>query len=276
MAEETPPVVEVPAVATPPEPAAAPVPSPEDAEAAELGKILIASGITKDKVNDVLEAPGALAALRYAVQNNPKEFLAMLERTDPASGEKFLGAMADTFVERYGGKEAVAGKDGKPDPNANLMTEIAALREKTQRLETEQARRDNAAALAATQERYRSRVDDIFEQKDVKELGLTKAETKALRARLDSELSADPTVVQRVSKGNFVDVPTTFKRIAEEWAGDKKAQVATDKAAREKAERGAFPSFQSGPADMPEIPSATFDNWDATEDAFAKALAGAR
>jgi len=110
----------------------------------------------------------------------------------------------------------------------------------------------------------------------VKELNLTKAEVKALRARLDSELSADPAVVQRVSKGNFVDVPVTFKRIAEEWASDKKAATEADKAAREKIAAGSLAGFQSGPGEMPEIPASTYDSWDATEDAFAKALAGAR
>lgn len=242
----------------------------ENTEAAEIGNILLNSGWTKDKINDLIEAPGALAAMRYAVENNPKEFLNMLERANPEIGRKFLQDMADTFVERYEPAKKPVKAD-KSDVSNELMEEVKALREKTNRLETEQARRDAAAALASTQERYKARVEDLFGQ--LKDLNLTKSETKALRARLDSELSSDPTVVQRASKGNFVDVAPTFKRIVDEWGADKKAQAEAEKTGRDKQQKGALPDFQSGPNFTMDVPTATFDSWDATEDGFAKALA---
>lgn len=245
-----------------------------DSEAAELGSILLQSGITKDKVNELLEAPGALSALRYAVENDPAEFLKMIEKASPAVAQNFHQKLADLYVERYDRPETK--KTDKTDASSELMQEIKALREETNSLKTEQARRDQAAALASTQERYRSRVDDIFGQIP-KEVVLTKSEQKAMRAQLDSELSKDPNIVARCSKGNFVDVAPTFKRIIDEWANDRKEAAAADKTAREKQQRGAFAEFTSGPNPFAvDVPSATFDSWDATEAGFAKALEGFR
>lgn len=245
----------------------------ENPEAAEIGSILLESGWTKDKINELLEAPGALQSLRYAVENNPKDFLNMIERVNPQLGQKFLQTMADTYVERYEPAKKTA-KSEKTDVPAELMDEVKSLREKTERLETEQQKRDAAAQLASTQERYRARVDDMFGS--LKDLNLTKSETKALRARLDAELSSDPTIVQRASKGNFVDVPRVFKSIVDEWGADKKAQVEGEKTAREKTAKSSLPGFMSGPEFTAEVPAATFDSWDNTIDGFAKALNGAR
>lgn len=258
-----------PAPKSEPEPTATPEVKLDNAEAAELGNILINSGYTKDKVNELLEAPGALAALRYAVENDPKEFLSMLQRANPQAADKFLQSMADTFVDRYDAPKPKT--NGKDEPNSELMAEVAALRDKTNRLETTQAQRDAAAQQAATQQRYNARVDDLFGQ--IKEMNLTKSEQAAMRARLDKELSADRAIVQRASQGNFVDVPMKFKQIVDEWTSDKKAQADAEKTARERQQKGAFPEFQSGPSPAQiSVPDATFDSWDSTEAAFAKAL----
>lgn len=243
-------------------------------EAAEIGRILLESGVTKDQLNDILEAPKALAALKHTIQNDPAEFLKMLERTDPTTGERFLESMADTYVSRYSDKGKAAGKSSDDAKNNDLMREIEALREKTTRLETEQQRRDAAVALAAAQQRYESRVDDLLGQKEIKDLNLTKSEVKALRARLNSELSADPNAVQRVSRGNFVDVPQTFKGILEEWASDRKAQAEAEKAKRDGVNSKGYNEFSSGPNPFMnwDVPAEVSASWDATEDGFAKAL----
>lgn len=251
-------------------------PTPEvktdNTEAAELGNILISSGYTKERVNELLEAPGALAALRYAVENDPKEFLSMLQRSNPQVADKFLQTMADTFVDRYDAPAPKKAAAKTEDGNSELMAEIAALRDKTNKLETEQQRRDVVALQAATQQRYSARVDDLFGQ--VKDMGLTKSEQLAMRARLDKELSADQTVVQRASKGNFVDVAPTFKKIVDEWVSDKKAAIEAEKTARDRQQKGAFANLSSGPNPfMPvNVSDSTFDSWDNTEAGFAKAL----
>lgn len=256
-------------------------PAPEtptvDPEVMEIAQILRGSGVSKEQVNDLLSAPKALESLRYAIQNNPQEFLNMLDRTDPQTGEKFLEAMADTYVNRYGDKGKPAAK-GKEEPNGELMREVEALRETVGRFQTEQQRRDQAAALAQTRQRYDARVDDLIGQPGVKELGLTKSEVKAIRARLDTELSRDPSAVERASKGNFVDVPRTFQTIIEEWASDKKAASEAAKAQRERAAKGAFADFPAGPNPFMnvELPKGTSDSWDATEEGFAKALESVR
>src|SRR5271166_1802427 len=97
-----------------------------DPAAEELGRILLNSGITKENVNDVLAAPQALAALRHAIQNDPQEFLKMIERSDPRTGEKFLDALTDVFVKRHASDDP-PNKDGKDDPNKGLMSEVKAL-----------------------------------------------------------------------------------------------------------------------------------------------------
>ena len=244
-------------------------------DAAEVGRILLDSGYTKEQLNDLMEAPKALAAIRHQLQNDPAEFLKMLERTDPKTGERFLESMADTYVSRYADKGTPAGKS-KDESQSDLMREIEVLREKTTRLETEQQRRDAAIALQAAQQRYNSRVDDLLGTKEIQDLNLTKSETKNLRARLNSELASDPSMVQRVSNGNFVDVPRTFKGIIEELANDRKAQSDAEKEKRERAERRGFPEFESGPNPFMNYkpPEAAAESWDATEDALAKVLGG--
>lgn len=258
----------------PPEPEPPKAAATVDNEATELGTILLQSGITKDKVNELLDAPGALSALRYAVENDPAEFLKMIEKASPAVAQNFHQKLADLYVERY--DRPAPKKADKTDDNSDLMQEIKALREETTSLKNDQAKRDQAAALASTQERYRSRVDDIFGQIP-KDVVLTKSEQKAMRAQLDSELSKDPNVVARCSRGNFVDVAPTFKRIIDEWSADRKAAVEAEKGAREKQQRGAFSELTNGPnAFSIDVPATTFDSWDATENGFAKALEGFR
>lgn len=245
-----------------------------DPDAAEIGRILLESGVTKDQLNDILEAPKALAALKHSIQNDPAEFLKMLERTDPTTGERFLESMADTYVNRYSDKGKAAGKSTDDAKNNDLMREIEALRETTSRLQTEQQRRDQAVALATAQQRYESRVDDLLSQKEIKDLNLTKSETKALRARLNSELSSDQNAVRRVSSGNFVDVPQKFKGIIEEWASDRKAQTEAEEAKRKGVQKGGFNEFAAGPNPFMnwDVPAEVSASWDATEDGFAKAL----
>ncbi len=246
-----------------------------DPEAVEIGRILQSSGVTKDQVNELLQAPKALEALRAAVQGNPAEFFNMLQRTDPRSEENLLEVAADRYVQRYGDRAKPTGKE-KPDANSDLMREVEALREQTNRLLTENQRRDEASALAATRQRFDARVDDLFSQDGVKQLGLTKSEQKAMRAQLDVELSRDINAVQRASKGNFVDVAPKFKEIVEGWAADKKAASDESKAQRERSSKNAFSEFNAGanPFMNIELPVGASDSWDATEAALAKALGG--
>lgn len=244
-------------------------------DAAEIGQILLDSGYSKDQLNALMEAPKALAAIRNQIETDPTEFVKMLQRTDPALGNRFLESMSDTYLEQN--KHLLdKGKDsGKPSGDAqnnDLLREMQALREKVAASETREQRRETAIAFAAAQKRYDSRVDDLLGQKDIKELNLTKAETKAIRARLGAELSSDQNVVQRISNGNFVDIPRTMKGILDEWAGDRKAASESEKTARERAEGRGFAEFESGPSEYFKPAADTFDSWDKTEDALAKAL----
>lgn len=246
-----------------------------DQEAIEIGRILRESGVSKDQLNALLEAPKALEALKYSIQNNPAEFLSMLERTDPRTGERFLETMADTYVNRYGDKGKASGK---PNGDTNeLQRQLEAQQEQLNSMRSEREQERARAAFAVAQQRYNARVDDLFGLEGVKNLGLTKSEEKAMRARLNADLGADQTVVERISRGNFVDVPKAFQGIIDEWATDKKAAVEAQKAQRDRATKGAFPEFQNGPNPwMVDIADKTFDSWDATEEGFAKALQGAR
>lgn len=241
----------------------------DNKDAAELGQILIDSGYTKEQINDLLQAPNALQSIQFMVRNDPKEFLAMLERTDPTAAKAFHEKMADIYVERYadkGGKPAANGKEA----DQSLMQEIAALREKVTQSETREQQRENAAALTRLESQYRGRVDEAFNKiKEATEL--TKSEERSLRALLDSELATDSVAKARISKGNFVDVPTKLNTIIRDWTADKKAAVEGEKSRRENASRRGFSEFQAGPGPI-DLPKGFEDTWDSTEEAFAKAL----
>jgi hypothetical protein len=244
-------------------------------DAAEIGQILLDSGYSKDQLNALMEAPKALAAIRNQIETDPQEFVRMLQRTDPAVGNKFLESVSDTFLEQN--KHLLdKGKDsGKPSGDSqtnDLVRELQALREKVAASETREQRRESAIAFAAAQKRYDSRVDDLLGQKDIQELKLTKAETKAIRARLGAELSSDQNIVQRISNGNFVDIPRTMKGILDEWAVDRKAASESEKTARERAQGRGFAEFDAGPSEYFKPPAGASDSWEATEDALAKAL----
>jgi len=246
-----------------------------DKEAAELGQILIASGFTKDNLNIALEAPQALSAMRGMIENNPQEFLNMLERTNPDAAKNFHEKMADLYVERYADKAPANGSSKSAD--SELMREVQVLRSETQALKSEREQERTQAAMAQVQNRYNGRVDDLFNLDGVKKLELTKSEQKALRSDLSAELAKDPAVVRRISNGNFVDVPKTFQGIIESWAADKKAQAETAKNQRERSNTSAFPDFPSGPNPlMVDVPQETFDSWDKTEEALGAALARMR
>lgn len=241
-----------------------------DAEASEIGRIMLQSGYTKDKINTVLQAPQALDALKFTIENDPEGFLRMLEQANPKAGEKFHEVMADVYVKRY-------GADGKPaaaaaDKNAPLMAEVAALREELNSVKTERQSERNAAAMASIKSRYDARVEDLFGQIPT-EISLSKSEKAGMRALLDRELSTDPSIVQRVSNGNFVDVAPTFKKVIDNWSADRKALVEAEKTAREKSSANASGVVFDGPNPfMVDIPKGSDESWDATEAALAKAL----
>jgi hypothetical protein len=243
-----------------------------DPAAAELGAILANSGWTKANVNDLLQSPTALESLKNMIQNNPQEFLNMVERADPRAAERLLDTASDEYLRR---NESKGGKS-KDEDSSGLQREVETLREKTNRLEADQQRREQAIATQAMRQRLDARVDDLLGQ--VKDLGLKPSETKNLRARVYTELASDATVAQRVSNGNFVDVPRVFQTLIDEKVADQNAAVQAEKDKREGVQRGAYPEFSLGaqaniPPDLLEKSSGS---WDDTEAALAKALTGTR
>lgn len=270
-------VVDPPVKTEPTEkPATDPAPTVQataDKEAAEIGKILLDSGFSKDQLNDLMAAPSALNAIRSMVTNDPQEFLKMLERTDPDSAKNFHEKLADLYVERYADKNPPATSGAGKQGDSELMREVQALKSETNALRTERERERLAASMAQVQNRYNSRVDDLLGTKEVKDLGLTKSEQKAIRAQLNAELANDPNAVKRVSNGNFVDVPMTFKGIIESWAADKKAASETAKGQRDRTSNSAFPEFPSGPNSfMVDVPANVADSWDNAEEGLGAAL----
>lgn len=242
-----------------------------DKDATDIGRLILESGYSREQVNDILQAPNALASLRQIITENPQELINLLDRTSPDAAKKLLDTAADVYVKRYGKEDAPAAakSDSKTDPS--LMAEVASLRETVQGFQNEKAAAQNAAAMAAVKSRYDARVDDLFGQLP-KDMGLTKAETKALRARIDAELASDATVVTRVSRGNFVDVPHKFKAVIDEWANDRKAAVQAEKDRRDGVDRNASAEFLGGPNPFLPADTSFTESWDATEDAFSKAL----
>lgn len=249
------------------------VTDPALAEAAEIGQILLNSGYNKTQINQLLEAPNALQSIRALLDTDPKQFVKNYANANPAGASKLRDAIAEEYVELFadkGDKKA----DGKPQ-DSELMQQVRSLTDRVASFETQEQRRQAAAALASTQARYNARVDDFFGQDGIKNLNLTKTEQKAVRALLDKELASDTAAVQRVSNGNFYDVAPTFKRIIEDLANDKKAASEADKKQRDNVQNGASFTFQGGPESL-KIPEAISDSWEATEEGLAKALQNAR
>jgi len=242
-------------------------------EAAELGRILLDSGVKKENINEILQAPAALQNLRHIIANDPQQFVRLLEQSNSATAENFLKGVTDLYVERYADKGKPAGTGNAAD--STLMSEVSALRSEVQGFRNTEQQRQSSAALAVTQQRYDSRVEDIFSQDGVKALGLNPSEKRGMRALLDAELARDPNAVQRVSNGNFVDVAPKFKNIIEGWAADRKEAADTQRKARETVERGANFTFPGAPSPL-DIPASVSDSWEATEEALAKAFSTAR
>jgi hypothetical protein len=247
---------------------------PAEAEAVEIGKILLNSGYSKAQINDLLNAPQALNTIRALIDNDPKQFIKQYALSNPDGASKFRDAIAEEYVELYGDKGAKKADSGKP-ADSQLMSEVADLRNKVTSFETREQQRQAAANMASTQQRYNARVDDFFGQDGVKALGLTKSEQAGMRALLDKELASDPTAVQRISNGNFVDVAPKFKHIIEGWAADRKSAAEAEKKQRDNVQAGANFTFPGGPADI-AVPQAASESWEATEEALAKALQNAR
>lgn len=265
-----------PAPATTQEPApvtTSPAPfTAQDTEATALGRVLMESGYTQAQLTDLLAAPQALQSLRHIIENNPSELVAMLERNNPEAAKRFLEETSDAWLQRN--RQFIPPTEGgKPvDKSSELISEVESLRSELNQVKTREQQRAQQATLAQVQSRYTARVDDLFNQLP-KDIGLTKTEQTALRAYLDKELANDPVAVGRVSQGNFVDVPRKFQSIIEGLATDRKAAAEADKTARETAKRGAHTEFTSGANPfLIDVPSGASDSWDATEEAFGKAL----
>ena len=234
-----------PATPTTPEPAKA-----ADPDAAEIGRIILESGFSKEQVNQLLEAPGALQAMKYQIESNPVEFLNTLARSNPQLAQKFQESLVDDYVNKYAPKDAPKAA-GKAAPNTELMDEVAELREKLNSVTTEREREKHQAAMAQIGARYNARVDDLFGQLP-QGLNLTKTESKALRAQLQAELSEDPTIVQRINNGNFVDVPRKFQTLVEGLAKERKEASEAEKTKRDQKLKQASVEFTNGalPVDL--------------------------
>jgi hypothetical protein len=223
-----------------------------DKEAAELGKLLLDSGIGKDQVNDVLQAPQALAAIRYMVENDPQEFIRSLERTNPGAGENFLDKLSKLYVDRYSKGDSTVGSDKKDAPNAELLAKIGELSEKVNGFQTAAQQAANASAQAQVQARYNARVDDLFGQLPADKVPLTNYEKELIKGKLSNDLASDSNAVKRVYNGNFVDVPTRFKSIVEGLVQDRVAAVTAASKARERSVSSAFPEISGGPVELPK------------------------
>lgn len=247
--------------------------APIDGEAAEIGRIMLESGYTKQNVADLLQAPQNLTNLTYLLNNNPQEFWNLVQRNNPSAFEQHENYITEQFVKKYPPKTGEdKGAQGKTEAAPELMAEVESLRAEVAQARTAQERRDAAAAMAQVQARYNARVDDLFTTLP-KELSLTKTDKASLRALLNQELAADPVAVQRVSQGNFVDVPRRFQQIIEGLSTDRKAAAEADKAAREQSKKASFADLSLGANPfMVDVPSKATESWDATESAFAEAL----
>ena len=95
-----------------------------------------------------------------------------------------------------------------------------------------------------------------------------------MRAMLDIDLASDSSAVQRVSNGNFFDVPRRFQSILNNWSQDRKAATDAAAKARERSSSGAFSPVADGPNpfSLENVPSSTFDSWDSTADGLAAAF----
>lgn len=221
-------------------------------DAAELGQLLLDSGIDKSKVNELLEAPGVLAAIRYQVENDPQEFIRGLERANPGAGENFLDKTSKLYVDRYA-RDDKPNADGKPDDKTNeLQNRMRELSEQVTGLRTEAQRTANAAAMAAVNARYEARVDDLFSQLPADKVPLTGTEKALIKDALSSRLGRDPDASKRVYNGNFYDVPKVFKGIVEGLLNDRKAAADAEKAARDRSTKASFPEFGAGPIELPK------------------------
>lgn len=259
---------------------AAPVTASLDAankDAAELGQLLLDSGIGKDQVNDVLQAPQALAAIRYMVENDPQEFIRSLERTNPGAGENFLDKLSKLYVDRYSTSGAdKSTKTGADAPNAELSAKIAELSDQVNGFRTQAQQAAAASAQAQIQARFNARVDDLFGQLPSDKFPISNYEKELIRGKLSNDIAADSNAVKRVYNGNFVDVPRQFKTIVEGLAADRVAATKAATAARDRVNNVAFPEIQGGPMELPkdfyDVSDVPVDKlWD--EDAFVSALA---
>jgi len=249
------------------------VSDPAEADALEIGRLLLNSGYNKSQINQLLEAPNALQSIRNLIETDPKQFTKQLALSNPTAANKLRDAIAEEYVELFADKGGKKDADGKPD--SQLMGEVAALRDEVKGFRTREDQRNMAAALASTEQRYRARIDDLFAQEGIKKLGLTGIEEESMKALLDKRLASDPDAVQRASKGNFVDVAPAFKPIIERWQSDKKSAAEREKNQRDNVQSSASFTFPGGPQSI-EVPASISESWDATEEGFAKALQNAR
>src|SRR5579859_3939142 len=79
-------------------------------EAAEIGRILLDSGWTKGQINDLMQAPKALASLQSLLTTDPKQFVKQLAIANPEAASKLRDTVAEEYVELY-------GKKGEEKPN---------------------------------------------------------------------------------------------------------------------------------------------------------------
>ncbi|HVH71277.1 MAG TPA: hypothetical protein VNB49_09235 [Candidatus Dormibacteraeota bacterium] len=222
-------------------------------DAAEIGQLLLDSGIDKSKINELLEAPSALAAIRYQLENDPAEFVRGLERANPAAGEKLLDSISKLYVDRYARDDKSGNAGGKTDDKTNeLQDQLRVLSEKVTGFETQAQRSANAAAMAAVNARYEARVDDLFSQLPADKVPLTSTEKALIKDALSSRLGRDSDAAKRVYNGNFVDVPKAFKGIVEGLLNDRKAAADAEKAARDRSTKASFPEFGAGPIELPK------------------------
>lgn len=191
-------------------------------------------GITPGNASEFLQAKTALQNLGTLLEQDPKQFMRVIQQANPQLAGKALKEFSDLWYEQYlrdnpDAATTSASSAGKSTPMADPR--IDALASEVERLKSERQQEVSARHQAENLVQYEKAFDELVAKLPE---GVPDDKREYIRLKAEKALWKDPAAQKRISQGIYIDVPKFFADASRRVTAETKTATEIEAAKREK------------------------------------------
>jgi hypothetical protein len=251
------------------------LPQVSQEDAAEIASILVGAGYKKENINSLLTQANGFQRANYLLENNPQEFMRVLQRSAPKVYEKLLESATDDYLERH--KDELEADDGaakgsnKGRGASSNDPDVAELKQAVGEIKKFLEGQRVSAQYQDLKRDYDSKVNMLLDKLPKEDFSTR--DRKAIKALLHNSLAEDAQAQQRIAGRNFTDLPRHLQSVLDDWTADTTSQSDAEKQRREEVAASADKEPVAGADGAGGKKSAASESGDIWEDAV-QAVAG--